>query len=114
MHKEIKHFKVSTIKVFNLIKKQCYHIIWSVKDKRIVNRWGLWRKNEITMLIWSSAVCNSKKSRGIKEQEAKVLLCSTPGKIPILGPYNIINILFIEIFTTDVLKKLKKFSYLMK
>ena len=47
------------------------------------------------MLLSKYAVCNSKKSKFIKEQEAKGLLSNLLGtKLPILGNICLVNILF--------------------
>ena len=51
-------------------------------------------KNGRTMLFSECAVCNSEKSKFIKEQEAKVLLGNLMGaKIPILGDIPLVNTL---------------------
>ena len=52
-------------------------------------------KNRRIMLLSKSSVCNSKKSKFIKEQEAKGLLGNLLGaKIPILGDLPLLNALF--------------------
>ena len=52
-------------------------------------------KNERIMLLLNCAVCNSKKSKFIKEQEGKGLLGNLLGvKIPMLGDISLVNILF--------------------
>ena len=48
-------------------------------------------KNGTVMILWKSAVCDSKKPKFIKEQEVSGLLCSfrirAPlSKIPLVGP----------------------------
>ena len=52
-------------------------------------------KNRIIMLLSKCVVCNSKKSKFIKEQKAKGLLGNILGtKIPILGDIPLVNTLF--------------------
>ena len=52
-------------------------------------------KNERIMLLSRCAVCNSKKSRFLKEQEAKEILSNLLGiKVPILNNIPIVNTLF--------------------
>ena len=52
-------------------------------------------KNERIMLLSRCAVCNSKKSKFLKEQEAKEILCNLLGiKVPILNNIPIVNTLF--------------------
>ena len=52
-------------------------------------------KNGRIMLLSKCAVCNCKKSKFLKEQEAKGLLGNLLGaKIPILGAILLVNILF--------------------
>ena len=47
------------------------------------------------MLLWKCAVYDSKKSKFIKEQEARGLLSKLKGiKVPILSDLTIANILF--------------------
>ena len=58
------------------------------------------------MLLSYCVVCGSKKSKFVKEQEARGLL-SMIGKIPLLGPtlmYLLVNLVFIQIFTMGYLK----------
>ena len=52
-------------------------------------------KNGKIMLLWKCSVCNSKKSKFLKEQEAKGLLGNSLGaKIPILGDIPLVSTLF--------------------
>ena len=52
-------------------------------------------KNKRIMLLSRCAVCNSKKSKFLKEQEAKKILCNLLGiKVPILNNIPIVNTLF--------------------
>ena len=52
-------------------------------------------KNGRIMLLSKCAVCNSKKSKFIKEQKAKGLLGNLLGaKIPILGDIPLVNTIF--------------------
>ena len=52
-------------------------------------------KNGRIMLLSKCAVCNCKKSKFLKEQEAKGLLGNLLGaKIPILGVIPLVNTLF--------------------
>ena len=52
-------------------------------------------KNERIMLSSKCAVCNSKKSKFLKKQEARGLLSNLLGaKVPILGDIPIVNTLF--------------------
>ena len=52
-------------------------------------------KNGRIMLLSKCAVCNCKKSKFLKEQEAKGLLSNLLGaKIPILGVIPLVNTLF--------------------
>ena len=60
------------------------------KDTENINPKVLKTSNGRTMVLSSCAICNSKKSRFIKDQEAKSLLSNlgirTPlNKVPILG-----------------------------
>ena len=50
------------------------------KNPRVVNKGRI-------MVSSNCVVCGSKKSKFIKEQEAKGFLGSTLGKIPILAPF---------------------------
>ena len=71
---------------------QCYHIVWKVeKNTESWNPKFVKTKNERMMLSSKCGVCDSKKSRFIKEQEASGLLISlgikTPlSKIPLVSP----------------------------
>ena len=60
------------MKDLNLFIKQCYHIIvWSVeKKKEIKNPKFARTKNGRKMLLWNCVVCDSKKSKFRKQQEA--------------------------------------------
>ena len=52
-------------------------------------------KNGRIMLLSKCAVCNSKKSRFLKKQEAEVVLSNLSGvKVPILKDIHILNTLF--------------------
>ena len=52
-------------------------------------------KNQRIMLLSKCAVCNSKKSKFIKEQQARGSLNNLTGiKIPILSDLTVINTLF--------------------
>ena len=66
--------------------KQGYYIVWSVNKKHNKNNNVEKTKNGKIMLPSNCAVCNSKKLRFIKGQEAKWLLGSKLGKIAIHGP----------------------------
>ena len=50
--------------------KLCYRIAWSVKNKENKNRKVARTKNERIMLLSKCAVCDNKKSKFIKQQEA--------------------------------------------
>ena len=66
--------------------KQGYYIVWIVNKKHNKNNNVGKTKNGKMMLPSNCAVCNSKKLRFIKGQEAKGLLGSNLGIIAILGP----------------------------
>ena len=52
-------------------------------------------KNRRIMLLWKCAVCDCKKSKFIKEKEARWSLWKLTGiKVPILSEFPIVNILF--------------------
>ena len=70
--------------------KQCYLIVESAKKYRKHKTKVSETINGKTMLLSKCAICGSKKSRFMKEQEAKGILSSldlkTPlSKIPLLG-----------------------------
>ena len=66
----IKNLKTKqSVKCFNLFIKQCYLIIWSVKNSKVVST-----KNGWIVVISNCVVCSSKKLRFIKKQEACGLL----------------------------------------
>ena len=70
------------IEDFSPFKKQCYHIIWSVeKNTESKNRKVSRTKNGRIMLLSNYAVCNSKKSKFIKQQGSNVLVSSLGIKI---------------------------------
>ena len=74
------------IKGFHLSIKQCYRIAWSAEEIQKVKVPKTWR---ITLLS-KYEVCDNKKSKFIKEQEASGLLISLVrngplSKIPLLG-----------------------------
>ena len=83
------------IKSLNILIKQYYHFVWSVeKNTEIANtkivKTKKWKKQ--TMFLPKSAVCDSKKSKFIKEQEISGLLSSlgikTPlSRTPLVGPF---------------------------
>ena len=55
-------------------------------------------KNERIILLSKCSLCNSKKSKFIKEQEAKGLISKLTGlKVPILSDLPILNILFSKV-----------------
>ena len=60
------------VKDFSLLVKQCYCIAWSVKKIQKVKIQKLQRQ-KIIMLLWKCVVCDSKKLKFIKEQEASRL-----------------------------------------
>ena len=59
-------------KMFRLCVKQCYLIVWSVEKMCTVKKW----KNGRIMLLLEFVMCNSKKLKFIKDQEARGLLGS--------------------------------------
>ena len=60
------------------------------KDPRVVRT-----KNGRIILLPKCAVCNSKKSKFLKEQEAREILSNFGGvKVPILSDISILNTLF--------------------
>ena len=59
---------------FNLFIKQCYRIIWSEKNIESKNPKFAETKNGKKMLLSKCEVCDSKKSKFMKEQEASGLL----------------------------------------
>ena len=63
------------IKTFNILIKQFCLIIWSVKKKQILKSQKLHKQETVW---WSCSVCNSRKSRFVKEQEVSGFLRS-PG-----------------------------------
>ena len=71
--------------------KQCSHIVWSVeKNTECKNPKVVKTKNRGIMLLSKCALCDSKKSKFIKEEEASGLLSSLGiktllGKIPLVG-----------------------------
>ena len=77
----------------NLFIKQCYCITWSVeKIQKVKSKSCKEKKQKNNAFIKKCAVCNSKKSKFIKQQEAIGLLSSlgikTPlSKIPLVGLY---------------------------
>ena len=77
---------------FSLFIKQCDHVVSSVeKNTESKNSKCAKTKNGRIMLFTKYAVCDSKNSKFIKEQEASELLSSlgiqTPlSKIPLVGP----------------------------
>ena len=74
-----------------LYTKQCYFIYWSVEKNPKVGR----TKNGTIMLLSKCAVCNSKKSKFLKEQEAKGILSSLTGiKFPMFSDIPVLNALF--------------------
>ena len=85
--------KKSKILITNkLYIKQCYGIVWSVeKNTSSKNPEVLRTKNETIMLLSKCKVCDSKRSKFIKEQGTSGLLSSlgikTPlNKISLFGP----------------------------
>ena len=59
------------------------------------------------MLLSKYAVCDNKKSKFIKEQEAEVLLSKLPGMtIPIINDLPIANIFFKKYKINTIVKKL--------
>ena len=72
-------------------------LLFEVEKKKTVskNPKVLKTKNRTIMLLYIGAVCNSKKSNLIKEQQTGGLLSSLTGiKVPILSDLHIINTLF--------------------
>ena len=70
------------IEDFSPFKKQCYHIIWSVeKNTESKNPKVSRTKNGRIMLLSNYAVCNSKKSKFIKQQGSNGLVSSLGIKI---------------------------------
>ena len=73
------------------IYKKCNHIVWSVENiQKNTNPQVSSTSNGKIMILSRCAICNTKKCRFIKKQEAKGLLSKlgikTPlSKIPILG-----------------------------
>ena len=64
-------------------------------------------KNQRIMLLSKCAVCNSKKSKFIKEQQARGSLNNLTGiKIPILSDLTAINTLFSECKMNAIVNKL--------
>ena len=81
--KLIKYYLSSKI---NIIKTQCYHKC--KKNTESINPKVLKTTNGKTMILSTCAICDSKKSKFIKEQQAKGLLSNlgigTPlNKIPL-------------------------------
>ena len=65
------------------------------KNRENINPNIVRTKNERIMLSSKCAVCNSKKSKFLKKQEARGLLSNLLGaKVPILGDIPIVNTLF--------------------
>ena len=76
---------------FSLFIKQCYQFVWSVEKIQKVKIPKLQRPNGRIMLLLKCAVCDSKKSKSIKQQKASGLLSilgiKTPlSKILLVGP----------------------------
>ena len=75
----------------NIIKKQCYHIVLKCKkNTESINPKVSKTTNGKTMILSTCAICESKKSKFIREQQAEGLLSNlgirTPLiKIPLLG-----------------------------
>ena len=51
--------------------KQWYLIVWKVEKIQKVNTKDLWTKNGRIMFLSNFLVCNSKKSKFLKEQETR-------------------------------------------
>ena len=65
------------------------------KDTKSKNPKSVRTKNWRITLLLKCALCNSKKSKFLKEQEAKGLLSNLTGiKVPILSDLPILNTLF--------------------
>ena len=65
------------------------------KNTESKNPWIEKIKNGRVMLLSNCAVCEGKKSRFIKEEEASKLLVNMLGtKIPVLGDISLANMLF--------------------
>ena len=66
-----------------------------IKDTKSKNPKFVRTKNWRITLLLKCAVCNSKKSKFLKEQEAKGVLSNLTGiKVPILSDLPILNTLF--------------------
>ena len=67
--------------------KQCYHIVWSVERKKREKSWRLRKHNKENQCLYQTVqFAIVKKSRLIKEQEAKGSLGNMNDKILIIGP----------------------------
>ena len=81
---------LNEIKLLSLKYKQCHLIVQNEEKIQKTNQIVSDTSNGKTMLLWKWAICGSKESRFIKEQEASGLLSSlglkTPvSKVPLLG-----------------------------
>ena len=63
--------------------KTCWDIVWSAKNYKKCRFKSIKNKKGKTMLSSKWAVCSSKKSRFLKEQEAKGILSNLETKIPL-------------------------------
>ena len=79
------------IEDFSLFIKQFYRFVLSVKNTESKNPKAVKNENGTIMLLSKCTVCDSKKLRFIKEQDASGLLSSlgikkSLSKIPLVGP----------------------------
>ena len=63
-----------SIKTFIILSKQCYYIVWSAEKIQKVKIQVLRTKNRRIMFFSNCEVCDSKKSKFIKVQEASALM----------------------------------------
>ena len=70
-YNDIKEDLIKFIKDFSLFIKQCYRILKYRKNTESKNKKIAKTKNGRIMLFSKSAVCDSKKSKFIKQEEAK-------------------------------------------
>ena len=73
---------IQFIKDFNLFAKQFYDVVWNVEKKTDSKNPKVAKKGRL-IILWKGVICNSKKSRFIKEQEAIGLFSSLGRKAPL-------------------------------
>ena len=93
---------------FKLYKKHCYLIVQSVEKIQKVKILNLSKqKNGRIMLLSKCSMCNSKKSKYLKEQKTKGLLSKLVGiEVPIVSDLPILNAFFFKYKNKVRIKKI--------